>query len=251
MDGRWMVAVVLTGCADLADSLGAFQLPDVAVEQVDLVVAPPADAFTGHSCRGFFPPEVCLEEGFAQPTDQDLQFAFDLVLEVANLDDDEAATLTDLFLTVSPVEPWVVGAACFSLCDPDDPSCVPAVDADGACTSDMPEEALTPADVEVTVEDLLALADTPEGNGQWRSVRPGRTEEVSVRIDLASEAILDAAAIAAVGALNRQLETGTVSPVALSFELEGTATFGGAHRVEIPRARGEWRLEPATTTPTE
>jgi hypothetical protein len=251
MGGRWLAVLVLTGCADLADSLGAFQLPDVAVERVDLAVAPTADAFVGRACVDYLSPEGCVDLGFAEPTDEELRFGFDLVLEVANLDDDETATLTDLFVTLSLVDPWVVDAACFSLCDPDDPSCVPAVDADGACTADTPEEKLTPGDVEVTAEDLLALADAPEGNGQWRSLRPGRTGEVSVRIDLASEAVLEAAAVPAIGALNRQLETGTVSPVALSFTLEGTATFQGANRVEIPRTRGEWRLEPATTTPTE
>ena len=81
-----------------------------------------------------------------------------------------------------------------SFCDPDDASCVPGVDAEGACEVEEADDVDAPSDLIPTVDDLFALAedaaDGEVGNGQWRTLPPKEDLESHIQFDLQIDTFL-------------------------------------------------------------
>lgn len=176
-----------SGCAEVADALGV-KKPEAALNRVDLVQSPTLDELVGYGCGELFPNAVCNTAGLAVPRKDDLLFSFDLVFDLTNENDSLPIPLVETLLGFTAFDTANLGAVCISFCDPEDESCVPLADAEGACEVKKSQEVKEPGDLIPSVEELVGLAETAANgeldNGDWRVIEAGETIESHIQFDL-------------------------------------------------------------------
>ena len=194
---RNMLAIVavtgLTGCAEVADALGV-KKPKAALNRVDLVQQPSLDQLLGYGCGEAFGDAVCFGAGLDVPPKRDLLFSFDLVFDLTNRNRDLPIPLVETLLGFTAFETANLGSVCISFCDPEDETCRPIPNAEGACEVKKSEEIKEPEDLIPSVEDLVGLADTVASgefdNGDWRVIEAGETIESHIQFDIGVDPML-------------------------------------------------------------
>lgn len=185
----------LAGCDEVADAIGV-KRPEAALNRVDLVRSPSIEQLVGYGC-GQAPDLValaCDAAGLDAPRKRDLLFSFDVVFDLTNENDSLPIPLVETLLGFTAFDTANLGAVCISFCDPDDDSCVPGTNVEGACEAKDSEDVDEPGDLVPSVEELVTLAEkvaTDEfDNGAWRVIGAGETLESHIQFDLGIDPML-------------------------------------------------------------
>jgi len=225
---------LLSSCATLA-SLGltdashaptGIEAPRVSVAEVRLTDAPTDQALASFYCQRHVPALasqlVCRAFGPLR-TERDLRFAFDVELEVQNPNTVPLPVVQALVaFTAYPNEnSQELGAVCASFCE-DPSSC--AQDAAGACESDAPQirDLSSFAGASVGFLRRVATGESSLEDLRIRTVAPGETTRVVVRLELDSNQVLGLIERAGEDAID-QVRQGQQPRFAIPYRIEGSA----------------------------
>jgi hypothetical protein len=218
------------GCTELAKSLSSVKAPSVAMNRVDLLDAPTARQSAAWACYEWLDNTTCQLAGFDEkPTKNQMRFAFDLVLDLTNENEDIPIPLVELLLALTAVETENLGAVCVSFCDPDEDECVPTRNAEGACEVDEETtEVKSASDLLPTVEELVDLAeeviDGDFDNGDFRVIQPQETLESHLQFDMNVETVFNIGEALFYEAMEDYI-SGSAVKINVPYTVEGTAFF--------------------------
>lgn len=240
------------GCEALGE-LGV-QMPDAALNRVDLLKSPSAEELAFYGCGEALGNGTCAAFGADPPPKKDLQFSFDLVFDVENPNLDIPIPLVETLLGFSAFETANLGSVCISFCEPGDETCQPMMNADGACNVDESQAVDEPTDLVPTVDDLVLLAedvaaDGLEGldNDAWRMIEPGEATEAHIVFDLGIDPMLQISDELILQAVDQVL-LGEQVQLDVPYTVEGTLFFDvpqvNKYAVGFGPFDDEWRIKP-------
>lgn len=219
-----------TGCSELSKAVGSVKVPSVAMNRVDLLDAPTVRQSAAWACYEWLDNTTCQLAGFDdKPTKAQMRFAFDLVLDLTNENDDIPIPLVELLLGLTAVDTENLGAVCVTFCDPDDTECVPTRNAEGACEVDEETtEVKSASDLIPTVDELVDLAeeviDGDFDNGDFRVIEPQQTMESHLQFDMNVETVFNIGTAIFTQAMEDYIAGDTVK-INVPYTVEGTAFF--------------------------
>jgi len=192
----WVLACsLLTGCEVLGDIADGVEPPTASLERVDLVHAPEAMELAAWQCHESFDDFFCQGDLSDKPKKSNLLYSFDLVFDLGNPNDKLPIPLVELLLGMDVYEGNNLGRACVSFCDPDEETCAPGIDAEGACQADEADDVDSFEDIIPTVDDLVGIGEAVMANdvdnGDWRWVNGGESVEAHIQFDLDAGVMLD------------------------------------------------------------
>lgn len=256
------ISAVLPGCAGLRlpegllrqpTELARLEPPNVRVAEVRLARSPTNEQVAMHLCaqlaseRGLPGSLVCGAFGRA-PTPEELTFAFEVELEIANPNRIElplAQALVAFRAWPEEDDPRSLGAVCVSLCE--DPSRCPSSGAD-ACRSSEPEirDLDDFAGAAATFLVAVARGERSVTDLRVRTIPPGETIRAIIRLELDPDTMM---------ALVRRLADDAVSAVQagrapvfdVPYEIEGAVWVEvesfGRFAASFGPFRDRWRVQ--------
>lgn len=188
--------VPLVACEDVGPGiLEAIQVPEAALNRVDLVTAPTPEELASFGCGESFGSSYCNLLGVDVPAKKDMLFSFDVVFDLSNPNQDIPIPLVETLLGFRAFDAANLGSVCVTFCDPEDEACEPSANAIGACDPGSAKDVDGPEDLVPTVDDLVGLAtDAATGNlenGNWRVLEPESSLETHIQFDLGVDPMLD------------------------------------------------------------
>lgn len=256
MRNAWWLAVLAlgAGCDDLEGILdgedGGIASPTGTLTSVKLVQAPTVVQVLAWQCDELNLGLACIPVG-PRPSSDELAFDFDLNFDLQNPNVSIPIPMVEALLGITVFDTANLGSVCVSLCDPDDATCRPGANAQGACDLDGAPAVLEAGDLVPTVPELVRLiegaGDGTYINDQWRILRAGETTEVTLNFSLAPQALLELGDELLVGALD-DLLTGSTPTLEVPYTTEGTLFFDvptvGTRSVGFGPFDDAWLLEP-------
>lgn len=240
------------GCEALGE-LGV-QVPEAAINRVDLLSAPSAEELAFYGCGEALGEGTCATFGVNSPPKKQLQFSFDLVFDVSNPNLDIPIPMVETLLGFTAFDTANLGSVCVSFCDPGDESCQPTQNADGACNVDESQDVDEPTDLIPTVDELVLLAEdvAAEGlegldNDAWRVIEPGTATEAHIVFDLGIDPMLQISDELLLQAVDQVL-LGEQIQLDVPYTVEGTLFFDvptlNKYAVGFGPFDDDWRIKP-------
>jgi hypothetical protein len=240
----------LVGCeAVVGDVLDGVELPEAALNRVDLVAAPTAEQLGGYACGESLGATPCGYAGIDVPRKKDLLFRFDVVFDLTNPNQELPIPLVETLLGFTAFDASHLGSLCVSFCDPEDPACAPGQDQEGACDPGSAEDVDGPEDLAPTVEEWIGLAEAAAGgtldNGDWRVLEPASTLETHLTFELGVDPMLEVSEELVDAAFTDLLE-GREPSLVVPITVEGALFFDvpelGRHALGFGPFEDEWDL---------
>ena len=203
---------------------------------MDLVAWQCAETLGAVTCEGLgLPPK---------PGPKKLTYSFNLVFDVGNPNPSLPIPLVEALVGMNVFDTSNLGTACIRFCDPDDETCEPAINPEGACEVDDARNVKGPEDLVPTVDDLIDLArDEVTGqagdNGDWRVIPGGESVEAHIQFDMSADVMLSLANLLIEDALNDVLDGRTVR-VEVPYTTEGTLFFDAPRLGRYATGFGPW-----------
>lgn len=136
--------------------------------------------------------------------------------------------MVETLLGFTAFETANLGSVCISFCDPDDASCQPTQDAEGACNVKESQDVDEPEDLIPSVEELVGLAEGVVAgeldNSDWRVIEPGSATEAHLLFDIGIDPMLQIADDL-VNQAFEQLFAGNTVVLDVPYTVEGTLFF--------------------------
>lgn len=227
--------------------------PDVSVAGVTVAEMPTSNALAAYLCGRYVPSPmnrvVCRAFGPEVSAD-DMRFAFDLEVDVANPNDIPMPVVQALVaFTAYPerTDAQNLGALCVSFCE-DPANC--AQDAADACQSDDPEIRDLESFAGAAANFLQRAATGQAGLEDLRvkTVDPGGSARVVVRLQLQPIQILELLREAG-GSIMDEIRNGQTPTFAIQYSVEGSAWVSiqnlGRIAVDFGPVAGEWQMADA------
>lgn len=241
--------VPLSSCSALGLSGGRIpdvKPPNVRVSAVRVSELPTAQALASYYCAQYLGPLVCRVFG-PVPRISDIDFAFDVELELANSSKVPLPLVQTLFaFTAFPEETGSqnLGAVCMTFCE--DPSNC-RQDAD-ACISDEPEirDMRDFANAATGFLIATALGERKLSDLRVRTVPPNERLKMVVRLGLDPTQMVGLIRQYARGEIDR-IREGRIPELRIPYEIEGTTWVAveslGRLASSFGPTTGEWQLE--------
>lgn len=187
-----LAALALSGCDLLTEVAKSTDVsaPEASLNRVEQTDGPTNEQSLSWICYEFLSDTTCQLAGWdSQPSDAAMRLSFDLVFDLNNPNDTIPIPLVEILLGINVIDNTNLGSVCISFCDPDDATCEPGVNVEGACeVDDETVDVKEPQDLIPTVDDLVGLAEAiAEGevdNSDFRVIPPGETMEGHVQFNL-------------------------------------------------------------------
>ncbi len=196
--------------------------PNVSVGAVALVSAPSNSALAKFYCPSIANGLVCRALGSA-PALADLKFVFDLELKVENPNQvplPAAEAMVAFTAYPQATDAANVGAVCVALC-PEGETCGPPPE-DGCTGGDQGLKSMSDyAGAAVGFLANVALGNTTIADVKVRSIEPGATATVNVRLELNPEAMVNLIKNVAGDTLG-SIKSGSMPTFEIPFKLDGT-----------------------------
>lgn len=245
------VGLGATGCDEVLKSVDA---PRANFLGIDLLEAPGANKLARYACHEYIGSSgICESTLGSKPKKSNMRFSFDVVFDLTNPNQNFPIPLVETLIgmLVYPGQNSEnLGALCVSFCDPDDDTCTPDADAEGACSIDDAKDVQTASDVVPTVDEMIELASdvangTTEDNHQFRYIPADGSTEAHVQFDLNIDVMLSVMERVLVNAAEDALAGRNVN-VNIPYESEGSVFFNvpqmGRYAVGYGPFEDNWAL---------
>lgn len=223
------VAMGIAGCGAIAESvIGKIAPPGVVYQDAVLVKHPSAREMARWGCFELLGDFACEAAGLNNVSRSKMQFSFDVVFDMSNNNEKIPIPLVEILLATTVYDGESLGAVCISFCDPDDSSCEPQSNAEGACEADEAEEVNSLGDFVPTVDQLhdIATGVLEDGidNSEFRVI-PAQSEieahilfdfDISTMLGILDDVLLD---------LGDDIIDGRSLGVDIPYTMDGTLFF--------------------------
>jgi hypothetical protein len=163
--------LTLVGCDVAKDilegGLGTIAAPGATFNDVDLVEHPSAKQMARWGCNEIlgFSSLTCGAIGLDPVDKSEMQFSFNVIFDLTNNNEKIPIPLVEILMATTVYESENLGSVCISFCDPEDESCEPEANAEGACDAEDAQDVSSVGDIVPTVDQLHDIAQNVVMNG--------------------------------------------------------------------------------------